>query len=183
MNPIQLLQIGNAGSELVAALRYPIANIFRQPVIRTRANPDLEPFYDSARGQYNSTSILLHLKSKYPAEAPLLPQRGPKTKTLAVISADLFIPVLTYVFGEAELHGTVAIVSYFRLRNELYGLPANDALFRERFLKESLHELGHLYGLVHCFDQQCAMHASTYVEDIDLKGDSFCDRCLDVVRG
>ncbi len=181
MSAIHILQLGDTG---VAArqVRDSVSTIFRCRVDLKRTHPDLEQFFDSDRGQYNSTSILLHLKSEYAGSASIIRPRSSKEKILAVINADLFIPILTYVFGEAELNGTVAVVSPFRLRNELYGLPSNDSLFNERFLKESLHELGHLYGLLHCSEQHCAMHASTYVEDIDLKGDSFCDRCLDVVR-
>lgn len=182
MNAIQLLQLGDATNELVEQLRDPIAGIFHRPVTLKRVYPDLETFYDAGRGQYNSTSLLLYLKSEYATLASFLPRSESKSKILAVFSADLFIPILTYVFGEAELNGRVAIVSYHRLRNELYGLPPDGILFRQRFLKESLHELGHLYGLVHCTDQQCAMYASTYVEDIDQKGDSFCNHCLAVVR-
>lgn len=182
MNAIQLLQLGDATDELVGQLRDPIAGIFRRPVTVKRVSADLEEFYDTGRGQYNSTSILLHLKSEYVSRNSFLPRTEPRSKILAVFSADLYIPILTYVFGEAELNGRVAVVSYYRLRNELYGLPPDDMIFAQRFLKESLHELGHLYGLVHCTDQQCAMHASTYVEDIDMKGDSFCNHCLSVVR-
>ncbi len=182
MKAIRLLRLGTAREDIVESLQEPLEQIFRVPIVLAQSHPDIEEFYDPPRGQYNSTSILLHLKS---IEAHLRTagwrNRG-RTKTLAVLDSDLFIPILTYVFGEAELNGDVAVVSYYRLMNELYGLPGNDAVFMQRVRKEALHELGHLYGLFHCEHQECAMHASTYVEDIDLKGDSFCNRCLDVVR-
>ena len=62
---------------------------------------------------------------------------------LALTELDLYIPVLTYVFGEAQLAGDSALVSAHRLRQEFYGMPANRRLLDERLLKESLHELGH----------------------------------------
>ena len=95
---------------------------------------------------------------------------------------DLFIPVLTYVFGEAKLDGRAAVVSSFRLDNQIYGLPRDPELLLDRLRKEALHELGHTYNLVHCRRHPCVMMSSTYVEDIDQKSNRFCRHCLDVVQ-
>ena len=103
-------------------------------------------------------------------------------RVLGVAGVDLFIPVLTYVFGEAQLDGRVAVISAHRLDSQLYGLPANRRLLLERPRKEAIHELGHTYNLVHCHAELCVMTSSTYVEGIDLKSDRFCDRCLDRLR-
>ncbi|HDL78962.1 MAG TPA: archemetzincin, partial [Bacteroidetes bacterium] len=70
----------------------------------------------------------------------------------------------------------------FRLRNEFYGLPANNDLLAERFAKEAVHELGHTFGLIHCENPTCVMHASTYAEEIDLKNYQFCPNCRAVVN-
>jgi archaemetzincin len=43
-------------------------------------------------------------------------------------------------------------------------------------------ELGHTFGLVHCDDYRCVMHASTYVEDVDVKGASFCPSCRGAIE-
>jgi len=138
--------------------------------VRTGQNPvRLEPYYDEQRGQYDSTRILLALK-----EVPLPEEPA---KLLAVVPHYLFIPILTFVFGEAELSGSLAVVSYYRLANERYGLPPDPSLLSERLLKESLHEIGHLFGLVHCFEPGCVMRASSTVEEIDVKSDSYCHIC------
>jgi archaemetzincin len=96
---------------------------------------------------------------------------------LALVPFDLFIPILTYVFGEAEVGGNVAVVSYYRLAPERYGLPPDGALLAERLVKEVIHELGHVFSLIHCATQSCVMHSSSYVEQIDLKESSFCRVC------
>ena len=101
---------------------------------------------------------------------------------IGVTAADLFVPVLTYVFGEAQLGGRAAVVSTHRLRPEAYGLPADDDLLTARAEKEALHELGHTYGLLHCPAPDCVMRASTYAEEIDLKPAALCERCLAAVR-
>jgi len=134
---------------------------------------DPEKSFDSSRGQYSSTRLL----------ELLLDHGGDGVwKILGVTSVDLFIPILTYVFGEAQLDGTAAVVSTHRLRTEAYGLEPDEALLQARLFKEAVHELGHTFGLVHCPDGGCVMHASTYVEEIDLKAATFCSACLRSVR-
>jgi archaemetzincin len=127
--------------------------------------------YDSVRRQHHSSRILLGLKN-------LVPDGD---RILGVTCVDLFIPILTFVFGEAQLNGPTAVVSSFRLNPELYGLAPDDRLSMQRLLKESIHELGHTFGLRHCIDFECVMHASTYAEEIDLKQKHFCRQCKDLV--
>ncbi|MGE5176513.1 MAG: archaemetzincin family Zn-dependent metalloprotease [Hyphomicrobiales bacterium] len=133
---------------------------------------DPEGAFDPSRGQYHSTKLLRMLLDD--------PQE-PADRTLGVAGVDLFTPVLTYVFGEAQLGGRAAVVSIHRLRSELYGLPVDDALLFDRLHKEAVHELGHTYGLLHCANIACVMRASAYVEEIELKGAGFCDLCRAIV--
>jgi archaemetzincin len=128
---------------------------------------------DPARMQYHSSQLLLGLKRFMKS------QNG---KILGITSLDLFIPILTYVFGEAELNGTAAIVSDHRLDPQFYGLPQDTDLLRKRLVKESIHELGHTLGLQHCTNYECALNVSTYVEEIDLKCDCFCSECHNIIQ-
>jgi archaemetzincin len=98
-----------------------------------------------------------------------------------VTEIDLYIPVLTFVFGEAQLSDGGAVVSAHRLRQEFYGMPTDPELLHQRLLKEALHELGHTYGLRHCPDYNCVMSASNGVERIDLKRDEFCPACAQLM--
>lgn len=145
-----------------------LESVFGLPV-RTRAPWfDPETVFDPNRSQYNSTLLLAELLNDPQTASP---------KILGVTSVDLFIPILTYVFGEAQLDGRAAIVSTHRLRSEAYGLPPDEHELTERLIKEATHELGHTYGLIHCRDATCVMRASTYVEDIDIKSARFCPAC------
>jgi archaemetzincin len=94
-----------------------------------------------------------------------------------VVDEDLYIPVLTFVFGEAQLDGSAAIVSTHRLKNQYYGLQKDDTLLYIRLEKEIVHELGHTFGMYHCRDYECVMKSSTYVEEIDLKKATPCPVC------
>jgi len=124
--------------------------------------------YDAARNQYGSIPVLEMLARQLPADA---------RKLLAVTEHDLFIPVLTFVFGQAQLGGRVGVVSLARLRQEFYGLAPHREVFMGRAVKEALHETGHMFGLVHCADRTCAMSLATSVRQIDIKQAAFCAAC------
>lgn len=129
---------------------------------------DLTGFYDPGRRQYDGTKLLKAVDMLSPPDS---------VKNLGLFSVDLFIPILTYIFGQAYLGGRTGIVSTYRLKNELYGLRQDERLLRSRFKKVCIHELGHSFGLVHCHTPLCVMQPGTYVEDIDLKEQHLCNDC------
>ena len=98
-------------------------------------------------------------------------------KTIGIFNVDLFVPILTFIFGQAFLGGHAGIASLYRLGNERYGIPKDSELTLDRFRKEVIHELGHTFGLIHCVNPACVMRSSTYVEDIDQKEAHLCSRC------
>ncbi len=151
--------------ELAATL----ARVFRVSCHVESAGLDASFAFDSLRGQYHSTAILGRLRG---ADA-----EDPAARVLGVTELDLFVPVLTFVFGEAQLAGRCALISLHRLREEFYGLPPKPDLLRERAAKESVHELGHTLGLRHCPDWRCVMASTHAVERLDLKSAEFCSRC------
>ncbi len=151
----------------VGAIRASLAAVFPLPPGSLEV-PEFDFAYDAARDQYASISVLESLARAIPADA---------AKLLAVTERDLFIPVLTFVFGQAQLNGRVGVVSLARLRQEFYGLPPDPPVFLDRAAKEALHETGHMFGLVHCADAGCAMSLSTGVRQIDRKQAAFCKSC------
>jgi archaemetzincin len=155
--------------DFLAPLAAKLAQVFGLQTMLQLPSFDPELAFDSSRGQYNSRILLAQLLHDNSQGA---------TRILGVTEVDLFIPVLTYVFGEAQLDGPAAVVSAYRLDNQIYGLPPNRNLIFERLCKEAIHELGHTYHLVHCRRHPCVMMSSTYVEGIDLKSDRFCAGCL-----
>jgi len=134
---------------------------------------DWSPAWDPARSQYNSSLALRALLEKGAAGA---------RRVLALTERDLFIPMLSFVYGQAQLGGTFALVSLARLRQEFSGLPPNPALFLARARTEALHELGHTFGLTHCPTPACAMALATNLRQLDLKKDTFCDSCRVLLR-
>ncbi len=133
---------------------------------------DLSQYYSETRDQYYSTKLIEYSLTKY----------SEYEKILSLTDFDLYVPVLTFVFGEAQLNGKAAIVSAHRLYPEFYGLPQNDELFLSRLIKEINHELGHTYGLKHCIDFECVMHSSSNVDEIDIKSENFCNSCKQKIK-
>lgn len=166
MKPIHLIPLG-VGLDLVEQLAASLARTFHTPCRIRPQTLDIDFALDANRGQHHSTAILQRLERI----------ADPGARLLAVTAADLYVPVLTFVFGEAQLEGQCAIVSTARLRDEFYGLPAREELLRERLLKESIHELGHTFGLRHCSDWSCVMASSHAVEVMDVKSAEFCRSC------
>jgi archaemetzincin len=86
------------------------------------------------------------------------------------------IPILTHVYGEAQLAGKACIVSTFRLKEGLSPVNIPES-FEKRLVKEALHELGHTFNLRHCQDKSCIMHYCRNIRDVDRKSDQLCRYC------
>jgi archaemetzincin len=168
MSYIDIIPIGEVEETLLLFLKQSIFQTFKiQTRIRSRRF-NLSHVYDPIRNQYNSSGLLLEL----------INDTSPETlRILGVTELDLFIPIFTFLFGEAQLNGVGALVSTHRLHNQFYGIPENKELLKSRLLKEGIHELGHTFGLIHCFTLNCVMKSSTYVEEIDQKSTDFCKLC------
>lgn len=168
MNRIRLLPLGSIPQQVLADLAHGITAEYRLPCELLPSEPDPAFAFNVTRQQYSSTEILAVVAKR------CTPHGG---RLLAVTPVDLYIPILTFVFGEAQLHGSAAVVSYHRLRQEFYGLPPDTAILHQRLVKESVHELGHTLSLPHCDDYECVMAPSHAVEWIDLKRSRFCSVC------
>ena len=66
-----------------------------------------------------------------------------------------------------------SVVALARFRPEFWGAPGDQRLFLARATKESVHELGHTYGLSHCEERACVMRFSNTLRDTDQKSDQF----------
>ncbi len=128
---------------------------------------NIEFAYHPDRRQYHTTPVLEQLAEKAPHNA---------AKILAVTDVDLFIPILTHVYGEAQLGGRACIVSTYRLRTPSERAAAGAGPF-DRIIKESIHELGHTFQLRHCPETSCIMHYCRSEADVDKKSDQLCRYC------
>jgi archaemetzincin len=173
MNLVHLLPVGKIDASLLEDLRVTIPRSLhvRCEILPAPLDPAL--VYHAERQQYHSSEILQRMQ-------PLV--RSQDWRILAIADLDLYIPILKYVFGEAQMGGPCAVVSAYRLHQEFYGLDRDDTLLRQRLLKESVHELGHTLDLRHCQDYRCAMASSHAVEWIDLREPTLCLSCQSQVE-
>jgi len=170
---ITILSFGRFEREFLEKISEVVIHEFNCSVIIKDAHVDISEFYDPVRRQYNGDKLLKIVGT--------LNGLG-DSKTIGLLNVDLFIPILTFIFGQAQLGGRSAIASQFRLSNERYGMPADDNLLLQRFTKEVIHELGHTFGLIHCHTPSCVMRSSTYVEDIDQKEVRLCVKCREMIE-
>ena len=168
MNTVRLLPVGKVDDSLLQDLRAEIPHFLPVACEILPVVLDPIPSYHPERQQYHSSEILQLMQ-------PLV--RPHAFRLLAIADVDLYIPILKYVFGEAQMGGPCALVSYHRLSQEFYGLDRDDSLLSQRLLKECIHELGHTLDLRHCQDYRCVMSASHAVEWIDLRDTALCDSC------
>lgn len=128
---------------------------------------------DQGRLQYSASRLLQHLEAL---------SLSPWKKIVAVLDADLFVPIFTHVLGEAQQAGKHALVSIYRLKTQSVNPPSGLSLLMERAAKVALHELGHLYDLHHCTDSGCVMHFAGGLEDLDGALLDYCNYCRIYIR-
>ena len=88
-----------------------------------------------------------------------------KNLLVAFTGKDMGCDDSDFVFGAAIVNGLCCVVSSNRLKKNA-----------DRLAKETLHELGHCFGLNHC-NNDCAMRFSSSVEEVDLKPAKLCNDC------
>lgn len=124
--------------------------------------------FDAIKNQYFSPKIIswIHDKNKGISYQ----------KILGICDVNAYTGRLNFIFGEAQHGGKIAVIYLTRLREELKGVLDED-VFLQRVLKEAVHELGHLFGLIHCKTPSCVMYFSNSLADTDLKDSKFCSKC------
>jgi len=170
---IYLVPLGDVGDKYLENIAESIQEQFGLPV-KISTNQGLPAYaLDAARQQYNSNLILRKLIDTAAPDA---------LKVLGVTHVDLFNPIFSFVFGEAQFKGKGAIISSYRLRGNPEGEPSIGCPpLISRLEKEAVHELGHTFGLKHCADPDCVMRYSVGVECADRKFSFFCPACRELM--
>ncbi|UCG04833.1 MAG: archaemetzincin family Zn-dependent metalloprotease [Desulfobacterales bacterium] len=164
---IAIVPVGSFDLELIEFISEQIKQVFGFSCEILPLLNDLAFAFDSNRKQYHSTKILERLADKIPPHV---------AKALAIVQVDLFIPILTHVYGEAQLGGKVCAVSTFRLNEGHPHLNIREP-YLSRIMKEAIHELGHTFTLRHCKDHNCLMHYCRNETDVDRKTEELCRYC------
>ncbi|MBL9133402.1 MAG: hypothetical protein JNG86_19480 [Verrucomicrobiaceae bacterium] len=134
---------------------------------KRRTNPNTKKL------QLLTTDILGWLPSRKPADAYAL---------IAVTMEDLYPQESwNFVFGQALLQGGAGVFSFARYDPAFYG-EARDAETRALILRRSCkvlsHEMGHMFGLLHCVFYECIMNGSNHLDETDSRPMHLCPVCL-----
>jgi archaemetzincin len=165
---ITLIPFGHFEKDFLEKVADAVRKEYHFNIIVKEGHIDISEFFDPARKQYEGNKLLSAVDALVPPDA---------VKAIGLFSVDLYIPILTFLFGQAYLGGRSGIASLYRFKNEYYGMAADGKSLLDRFTKEIIHELGHTFGLIHCHISTCVMRSSTYVEDIDQKEPHLCQKC------
>jgi len=171
MSEIGILRVGQVSSDIVNRVQEDLNVIFTNAkctVLVEDLSMPVETF-SKPRKQYRS-DIILSVISKYA-------EKNTHARVLGIVDVDIFVPRLSFVFGQAEYPGKAALISLWRLRPEFYKNHSDDQLFAERSTKEAAHELGHTFGLKHCSNPFCVMYFSNSIFETDRKQSLFCNKC------
>ncbi len=120
-----------------------------------------------AREQYDAAPILSDLRGDL----------GAIRLRVGVTAADLCLPILTFVYGEALVGGRVAVVSSARRGPPARASCEDPGRIYERLAKVALHETAHALGLTHCRTDGCLMVFSVGLEMLDGLHLVFCPAC------
>lgn len=172
-NGINLLPIGFVDRSILIHLSESIAEQCSLPCYIDEKLEIPEHTLNPVREQYDSKEMLKHLLAFGPPE-PI--------RIIGVTGVDLFVPILKYVFGVAQIKGRCAVISLKRLFPQFYDRPPDEGLVKNRVEKTALHELGHTFGLTHCRDHLCVMYSSTRIADTDTKNSAYCITCSDLLK-
>jgi archaemetzincin len=165
---LYLAPVAFTNIQLLGRILDALQRSFGKPVYKINLTINTESLYSPDRNQYFSTGFI---------EQSIEQTLHINGKIIIITELDIYVPVLTFLFGEAQLNGNLSVVSVFRLHEEFYSGITNNELLFERTIKEVLHELGHNFGLIHCQDWDCVMHSSNSVEEVDIKGNTYCRNC------
>ena len=168
MSRMVILPVGAPDNVVLEALERRLHQVLSWEIARLTPLPLPVEAFNADQSQYEALHIMRAAAEVIPADA---------LRVLAVTEEDLSIPMLTFVYGQAQLSGRIALMSLARLRQEFYGMTPQPALLITRAMKEALHELGHTFGLRHCPRPSCLMALANDIQHVDGKENDFCGGC------
>ena len=172
MDKIILLLLSETDAHLIEVLSGNLEKTFNRKVEVRQRLINLKFAYNRGRYQYLSPKILSRLRRI---------RKDPGDKIMGIVAVDLYSEGYDFVYGEADVNAGVATLSFARLCLIDADNQQAAKIFEERVLREAIHEMGHLFGLLHCSDPKCVMRTCTCEEEVDEAGNALCNECNDLL--
>ncbi len=170
---VEIVPLGRVDQVALAVVAANIQSLLGLNSDVTEARPEPRYAFLAARRQYDAGPILKELAEGVP----------PGRIRLGLTNGDLCLPILTHVFGEAQMGGRAAVISLHRLGPGPLAGRAGPGVVYERLAKVALHETAHVLGVAHCRADGCLMRFSQKLEHLDQLKLTFCPACeADIVR-
>ncbi len=172
---IAIQPLGKVNREIMSIIQAGVENFygFQVDVLPEKEMPAWA--YYEPRDRYDASALLRKFKKEYPKRFD---------KILILTENDIYRKKeeANYrgIVGLGLVGGRACIVSLHRLKMAGGEKPA---LFQERAVKSSVHEVGHTLGLHHCkTSDYCIMKsAAGKVTNIDKKELQFCPNCQELI--
>lgn len=169
---VEVLPLGRLDQTAVAVVAANIQTLLGLNVDVLEAEPEPEYAWLGNRKQFDAGPIL-----------KALAQENDRQKIrLGLMSGDICLPILTHVFGEAQMGGFAAVVSIHRLGNISSSRQVGTGPVYERLIKVALHETAHVLGVSHCRVEGCLMNFSQKLEHLDQLEVAFCSHCQEEIK-
>lgn len=165
---IVVVPMGEVDFMLVNKLASNVGPIFSRSVDILKGMKMPSEALNLIRNQYYAQVILSKLERT---------KANSREKVIGICEEDLYLPDESYVMACVDRLSGTAVVSLYRIRQEFYGLPEDEAKVYPRLFKEAVHRLAHLFDLTECRNPKCVNYYSQIMLDIDNKSDRFCDIC------
>lgn len=166
--------MGDVDFMMVNRLASEIGPVFARSVDILKGMKVPPEAFNVVRNQYYALIILAKLERI---------KANSREKVIAICEEDLYLPDENYILGYSDSLSGTAVVSLYRMRQEFYGLPEDEAKVFPRMYKEALHQLAHLFDVTECRNPRCVNYFSQIMLDIDDKGTKFCDICKRTLTG
>ena len=173
-NAFHIIPVGISDDDILIAVNE-ATKYFENDVINLDFVDIPKNAHNKARNQYRATSFLR------------IAENGSGKKNIAITNVDIYASRVNFVFGQAFLNGKACVISTYRLDpnfyvndggcNEDVYIEKNRPILIERVKKETIHEIGHTFGLKHCDDCECVMCFSSGIEEVDVKSMDLCEKC------
>ncbi len=171
---IVVIPLGEVDFMIVNRLAAEIGPVFNRSVDILKGMKMPVEAHNIIRNQYYATVLLQKLERSKANSREII---------IGICEEDLYIPDERNVISYCDTLAGTSVVSLFEIRQEFYGLPEDDKKIFPRLIKESIHQLGHLFDLTDCRNPKCVNYYSQMMNDIDNKTEKFCDICKRQLTG